>query len=491
MPATTRKSSPDLAIQVNSLGRPFKPGDVITGRVIRQSHAVSPMATVEICLFGRAKVKLGKTRSNGQSTYTTYYRGRFNFFGRNTRRQLFTGPIHIPQEGPGQSWDFAIEIPLHPLPAALLSEHSDPKSSFLSLASSAIASSSLPGSFSASGRSRSTTFESYVEYHLEASLIQQRSHGSSSTATMPLILQSSPFPHPLTSSNLKRHTQAGTVSTYRLIPGMENAHLSLKQKTQKLFHSSQVPGLHFVAQIDCPSVIQLDNPSPVPFRVSIVPGRRHTSAIIQDAPQTASITSLQLVLKADTYVIAPGTLATYESNDADKHRIVLPTFTPVVAERAAEKPASSNTVDDDSLPAYENTNCPEESDEKAKPPAYAKTDPANSSEEEAGPSSRVKVVPVTPDSQQEPLLLPIGWDQDNVQPLDIGTVLDLHIHRTYVTALGKRISGSLVCPIYPSFTTYCIKHLHRLKWKMEIMIAGESVKLEGESLVSVLGPSHS
>lgn len=474
MSPTSLKEGPDLAIQVDCPSKTYNPGSVITGRVIRTKHAVSPMAVVEVRLHGRAKSKIAITRSNGQSTYTTYYRGRFNFLDDSTASEIYNGPLHIASDAPGETWPFAIHIPSNISPGALLSGHSDQKSSFLSLAPDSIASSPLPGSFAATGRQfmRSVSFGCYVEYHLEAVLLQQSSHGSSSTATLPLNIQPRSGLCSSTSLDLKRQTQGSSISTYRLVPGMEDAHLSLKQKTQKLFHSSKVPGLHFTFHVDTPGIIQLKHPSPVPFRISLVADRLNSSEVVCDAPQTALVTSLELILEAHTYVIAPGSLrsrsSTYKSNDSVKHKFMLPIRAPVVARPSSSKSMGS-TGDPDCLPEYEQGDHPGTTSEKMEAlPGYSST-----------PSS-------------EALMLPISWEQGGSQMLDIGSVLDLHIHSNGASASGIYMpTNPKSHGICPGFTTYCIKHYHTLGWKISLMIAGESVRFEGGLPVSVLGPSQS
>lgn len=79
MPQAAQLTGPNLDIQLDNIGRHYQPGDVITGRVIRRMHAVSPQASVAIQLFGRAKSKIVVTRHNGNSTSHSYYRSRYNF----------------------------------------------------------------------------------------------------------------------------------------------------------------------------------------------------------------------------------------------------------------------------------------------------------------------------------------------------------------------------------------------------------------------------
>lgn len=79
MPQAGRTTGPNLDIHLDTIGRPYQPGDVITGQVVRRAHAVSPQASVTIQLLGRAKSKIVITRYNGNNTTQSYYRSRYNF----------------------------------------------------------------------------------------------------------------------------------------------------------------------------------------------------------------------------------------------------------------------------------------------------------------------------------------------------------------------------------------------------------------------------
>lgn len=505
MPPTATKSGTYLAIHLDNPSQTFHPGSVITGTVTRSDHAVSPTATVEIRVLGRAKTKIAKTRTTGQATWTDYYRGRFNFFDDSAATCLHSGPLHIAQGDAGQTWPFEIRIPTIVSPEALLSQHQDPRSSFLPLDPTSVASSSLPGTFTAKGRSlsRSMTFNSYIEYHLEATLVQHSTHGATCTATQPIHLQPLPPPYPLSSPGLTRSTLSSTVATHRLAPGMQDTHLTLKQKTQKLFHSSRVPGLAFKLSIDSPSAIQLGHPSPTPFRLSITPNRLSSSDEIQDAAHEAVVTSLELVLKAKTSVVAPGSrsrasygsASTYEMDDVDKHRILLPVYAPPgLAPPVSSRSEGSSVGDADALPAYEKVvdahDRPPVTDEKRSGgPSASAAGPAPEQGSASG-SSPAGLRGQRLQAGREPLVLPICWKGggDDEDVVDVGSALGLRFFGSRVEALGRSV---LRAAIYPSFVTYCIQHSHVLKWKIGLSIAGEAVKFEGEAPVSVLGPSQS
>lgn len=325
---------------------------------------------------------------------------------------------------------------------------------------------------------------------------------------MPIQLQSFScrIPAPLP---FHRKAQTGRVSSYRLTPGMESAKLSFKQKKQKLFHSSKVPGLSFIVQADCPDIMNLAGLCSVPFRVRLLPKCQRTSKILQDTSQTALIIPLKLVLTADTYVIAQGYKFTgpYESGHSFKHKINLPlalfqSAGSTVAPKLSSKPTGSNVtqaapssnpasnsttgVRDQSLPVYQKMDHPPMSHEEVTFPGYGKVVSQNPSEDVAGPSSAREVTRSAPRTLREQLLLNMCWDQDNSESVDVGAVLNLRIGREYVTVMGQIIPNAIVHPIYPSFTTFCIIHTHRLKWKLGLLIAGESVKYGWETPVSVV-----
>ncbi|KAJ4422114.1 hypothetical protein N0V82_003197 [Gnomoniopsis sp. IMI 355080] len=145
----------------------------------------------------------------------------------------------------------------------------------------------LVDSFKSSGAhwQSSTSFESYVEYHLEASLVQQGNHGR------------------------------------------QDGGLSFKEKTHQFFKTSRVPQLSFSLEVDLPEVVQLGTSLPIPFRVRIVPNRRQTSQGVltnKSPPLKVRVQALKLALHAHTAVIAPSnfTTYTYSCQDRMKHYMI-------------------------------------------------------------------------------------------------------------------------------------------------------------------------
>lgn len=320
----------DLAIQVYSIGRLHRPGDILRGRIIRRTApSTTPNCTLAIVFSRRVKTRISISHGIGQGSYTTQHHTRFQLFD-SIGERLYTGSLHVPLEGPAQIWEFAIQIPLNSSPTSVIDQQGEnlSKACFLSMDPSIIEKTALPGSFEAYGLdlSNNSRSESYVEYVLEALLVQQGRNDKPSRAVRPVGLQSL-FPDRLCIFELQRHSHRGTISTYHLTPGMNDAHLSFKEKTHEFLKAGSVPQLSFSLQVDFPKIIQLENPLPLPFRVRVVPNRRQTNqGILLDGtpPLTGRIKAFKLVLNAHTEVIASeGRLSVLGSQATLKHYLVV------------------------------------------------------------------------------------------------------------------------------------------------------------------------
>lgn len=322
-----------------------------------------------------------------------------------------------------------------------------------------------------------------MEYHLEASLLQQGSHSEKPvTATLPIQVCAPSTPYPLVNFDLQRRAFRETVRSYRLVPGMEDAGLSFKQKSQQFFHSSKVPALGFIVWTSCPAVIQLGNPTPIPFLVRIEPDRKRTSEVLHDVPGTARVSRLEFRLTAHTTVLAPGKLSIHHGSNSVYRHISLPIPltnwqpTPPVASHANDGEMQMLPGVDEKI-AQESPKRPEDAQASA-----------------AGPSSEqlptYKAATGQPAAvQSDALSLPVSWGTEETT-LDVGAALGFRLFSTRAVANGRSIGDSPGEPIFPDFTTYCIKHSHRLRWKMVIGLAGETVNLEGEDDVTVMGTSQ-
>jgi hypothetical protein len=305
MPPTTASANANLSILLEGGPRSFAAGDTIIGRVVRKRHAVSPSARVLIKLCGRAKVKIVVRRNNSTSTY----RSRVPLIDEaQTAQALFEGPIHVPASGEEPLvCPFAVTIPaLTPFDAR---------------AAPGTERGPLPSTMTMMGWS----LETFVEYWLEANLIiggQGDTHGSFA-ATQPIVLQTFHPGPPIGDAAVKLFRGMRVVSSQRLIPGMEDAELSTKDKWKKAFGTSSVPRFNFDLQVSAPTVCQLDGPAPLSILLCVRPKWPQTTPVIQNVPQKVRLHSVRLRLKAVSVGRAEGFWGDHEK-DTDTELELVP-----------------------------------------------------------------------------------------------------------------------------------------------------------------------
>ncbi len=297
MPKTLKKGGANLDIQLTDAPMAYRPGDILLGNVVRSTPIVSAYGRIVIRLLGRTKVKISHRRGNNPSVF---YRSRFNFFEDwQCVDRLVDGPVHVAPGGKPVSWSFAIAIPEHPNPKAINWENCQDHS-YLSLEHEKIARQPLPGSFSLHHNGWGPEFEAFVEYFLEAELIVGNSRKA--TATLPFQMRATSTLTPIRDFKPSGRPVRCTASSQRLIPGMEDAELSFKQKAQKFFGSSAVPRFNFAAQVSAPTIIQLEHPTPIPLFVRVLQDKATTSEVIRDVAQTITLESINLMIVAHTEV---------------------------------------------------------------------------------------------------------------------------------------------------------------------------------------------
>lgn len=306
MGRTPAENTPNLRLNVAAPPNwTFAAGDTVIGSVVRRSSIVAPDAKVTISLHGRVKTKITIHRSQGG---TDYYRGRWQLLRKS--HILFHGPMHLsPQSARDDvlSWPFSITIPEKPDPSVTTGHFR--AESFVPFDCKAETQCSLPGScFMEYKHFGGNSSEGFVEYYLEATLHHTRgSSYKNHTATMPIALRPpKPFGSGFSGYGPKRHMIEQHVRSQRLLPGMEHAELSFKQKTQKVLHMSKVPVFHFGVEVGSVNTIQLDHPVPIPFTLRIVSRDYLTSPIIRDVPQGVRLNWVKLTIKAENKVLAPG-----------------------------------------------------------------------------------------------------------------------------------------------------------------------------------------
>ncbi|CAG9993110.1 unnamed protein product [Clonostachys byssicola] len=389
MPSTLAKSNHDLGVQVERSN--YLPGDTVVGTVHRRNAMVCPEATVHVVLHGRTKSKMVVRRNNNSHTY----RGRFTLL--NSGQKVFQGPVHIPEGvGEPQQWGFALTIPTN-IDARLFPQQYDAAESYIPIDPASVGQMALPASFS-SGYGRR---EAFVEYYIEATIRYQRK-GSwhTETAVVPIhVTPLNPNPPVADFNPLGRRIQQ-SVSTQRLVPGMENAELSKKEKMKKFFGSSSVPRFAFNLEVSAPRLLQISN-SPIPFPMRIVPMWSATTELIRDVPQKARLVTFRVTLEAHCNIRCEGVFRPHEAHWEDELDL-----------------------------------------------------------QSEGFGGR-------------PLSVEIPCAIGNTPPVDVGSVIRLR--------LPARVS--------PGFTTFNVRVSHRLSWKAQLEIAGESFTVRGTQEVVVIPAS--
>ncbi|TDZ38457.1 hypothetical protein C8035_v004771 [Colletotrichum spinosum] len=103
------------------------------------------------------------------------------------------------------------------------------------------------------------------------------------------------------------------VATHHLVPRRTDEKLSWEQRLQNLVRSPAVPRFSFELRVDFPKQLQLGNPSPVPFRLRLLPRDEGTSDMVRDSHQTVFVTKVTLEVHTTVGTACPGLLGLYDS----------------------------------------------------------------------------------------------------------------------------------------------------------------------------------
>jgi hypothetical protein len=238
--------------------------------------------------------------------------------------------------GDQQSWPFVVPLPSRANPrVVMLGNGGHARASFLPLTDNAILTEVIPPSFVSSGSHGNKSFDAYVEYYLQAIIHDKKQDVA--TSSLRVVR---PAKGNISDFMLRNLTFPGIVRTPRLVPGLEDTKVSLLDKTRALFHSKKIAAFGFELVVSQPQYIQLDNPTPIPFKLRIAPIQGRTSESIRDVPQRATLVSLKLRLVCRTDVLAPGTKNPHTTYDTTKV-ILGPVFKPD-AEHPNRIPASGS-----------------------------------------------------------------------------------------------------------------------------------------------------
>ncbi|KAI9148785.1 hypothetical protein HJFPF1_10827 [Paramyrothecium foliicola] len=325
MPPTAQANGPQLSIELLDPSVPSFPGSVIRGHVIRKTPLNAALVTVRARLQGRAKAKLVSDNGNSKSTY----RSRFPFWDESDVSDIAHDGAVNTAAGEQLSWPFSLKVPTDVNEKTVNRSVSDREKSFYFIkaplkndTAAKLPGQPLPGTFHDSNSSFSKKWHGYVEFWIEATITVKETKqkaGTVFTASLPIRINSKPAPWPPVSNfGLTTRSFPACVSSHRLVPGMEHAELSFKQKTQRLFGSSKVPSLNFGVELQCPSVIQLGNPATLPFSLSAIPRWDRTSQVIANVPQLVTIKKIVVEIETTTSITCPGTFDSHSGSKSSK-----------------------------------------------------------------------------------------------------------------------------------------------------------------------------
>ncbi|KAM0335349.1 hypothetical protein ACHAQA_000394 [Verticillium albo-atrum] len=306
MPHTLTKASSALGIHLEGGRTIFAPGDTIVGCVFRGTHIVSTEAVVKITLSGRVKTKIIAAPST--RGVANVYRGRSTLIDEDSHVQtIFQGPLHIAQasttEESERSWLFTIAIPMYADNVDASAEQGD-----VAPPTGHIPRPILPGTFAMNPAAFGAQDEGFIEYTIKAEL-QSTQQGSVETtnAALPITIRTASLEPPIVDFRLTRHRLYGWISSYQLLPEVGRAGPSLSQKTRTLFGSSKVPVYGGHMEVDVPSVIQLENPNPIPIQIRFVPDLKVLKGSrIDDIPQKIQLVMLSMELQDATEIRCDG-----------------------------------------------------------------------------------------------------------------------------------------------------------------------------------------
>ncbi|KAF5711609.1 hypothetical protein FMUND_8882 [Fusarium mundagurra] len=284
---TPLRSGPLLGISLEK--DKYVPGDIITGHVFRQFQTISPDASVSICMFGRGRT-IGVIGNNSQE-----YRGLFDLCYRP--KIIFKGPIHIESSKHKHKWPFTVQLSKYVNDSTPLGPVNH-----------------MPPSYML----RTKNMAAVIEYVIKAKITMTvQGHEEVLEATFPFKVINMTPDSPIADFQVKRYYYRRAVSSHRLIPGMQDIKVSWKDKIKHSLHSSKDPTLAFDLFVEVPKVVQLDNPTPTPFRLLVAPDWEETSDDIRDVAQDVKFVSVHVSIVTTTTIICHAGLQVPESTEVD------------------------------------------------------------------------------------------------------------------------------------------------------------------------------
>ena len=275
MPRTGVEQSNLLSIELNNAKSSWLPGDTIRGNVKRRACFEQPQPQVKITLFARCKTKIKRDNF----TSSSIYRGR--------------QPL--------------LEITQH----LEFLEDSSPSKFHKAPFTFVIPSKTLPTVFYYKEKGVCTETEAYIEYALIAETVGNPN--GVARASLPLFIRSPSTLRPIRDFKTEIKETRKVVKTHRLLAESGNRELTFGDRSQRLFLPFSIPRLGYTVHVEHPTVIQIDHPETIRFKVHIVPKVGSSSSNICSDGDVSRIpsmicTKVLLSLRCKTHIQAPATL---------------------------------------------------------------------------------------------------------------------------------------------------------------------------------------
>lgn len=393
------------SIELDNFQLSYKPGDVITGNVVRIQLDQPDDVVVTLQFWGRIKTRIAESQNNGVNgtASTRHYEGGSILF--NIAETLYQGQAAVGKN----VWPFTITIPDTHLPPRPAAGNTLPPSLY------------LRDEHLAHMRQRRNYL--YVKYVMEADIQSVSKKGKSALAMLPLNIRTPSSPTPIHDFAVLGMATEQSVKTLHLLPEYTHESLSFRQHMHSFFKRSTVPQYTFAIVTEFPTVIQLEHPTPLPFKIRgiVRNGENESTKGVAEKPPDIHLVSGQVYLRSVT-----------------------------------------NT---DGLDAY----------------SYKLSDFSEGRWNHHPLIMRTDFL----DFNGKQFVVPMEDRQGDVA-IDIGTAVSLG-----VSTRGAQESGlfrTFQKPLYPSFHSQHVQHIHQIKWELNFICAGKKFEVKGKHPVRVMGP---
>lgn len=311
MPQTENINGPQLGIHLHRDQPNFTLPDTVTGHVFRSTHLVTSNAVITITLVGGSKSRMVVRHGSWGRTY----RGRFALVNESEHTQkLLEAPLHIPEDGEGSTWPFAISLPTH-FDAVKTAAGTTQDDCYLALGPDAPRTYRLPPSFDEQKWGYGEGMGCFVEYFLRAELVTT-SRGSTNTteATQPLTITT--LNHDSPRRNVRWATSQHADSRKRSEVVTDPSAVQASSSTENEKRLS--PSLDFAIVIQTPAVLQLDQSDPISLLLLAEPRTSLDSDMALLLSQEILVTEIVVDLVASTSIKCHGRRGSRNANTESK-----------------------------------------------------------------------------------------------------------------------------------------------------------------------------